>query len=316
MGTEYFDLYMPRGPSGDVELFLETWRTLEELVDQGKIRSLGVSNFDKHWLDKLWASARRKPVYIQNKFSPYHPGHTQLDGFDLLHYCREKRIFFVGFSSINPWPGTLDPRIDGVLSALAHKNKVSVVQVVHRWVLQLGAGVIPRSRQQAHIQENRQLFHFNLTPEEVALISQLHWLAHDRNNKPFFPNMFGVQPIGSSPPPRKNLNAISVAFHNDLQRPLELLWSGPDSGYRTVAEHVQPGGVVYQQSFIGQVFGYRDAGSKRGLRRLKIKGGGPTVSTAVSLSDPLGAPGTPAMAEDGRVFLKMSSFAKQFSEEM
>lgn len=109
--TDYMDLYMLHNPADD-ELTLAAWRQLEDLHSQGKIRALGVSNFNETQLNHLLEHAKVPPVYVQNKFSIYSHGSDDYDSVRFLNYLREKRIALVGYSLINPFPYILPPLDD------------------------------------------------------------------------------------------------------------------------------------------------------------------------------------------------------------
>jgi len=170
MGLEYLDLYMLHTP-GDKEGVEAAWRTMENLQARGKVRSLGVSNFGTSELKELLAFARVKPVYLQNKFSIYNPGEQQVGSTSISAYAREHGIQVMGYSVINPWPFMLPPMEDPHIQSIASRYGRSPSQVLHRWALQLGAGVIPKSANPSRIVENARLFDFELSEVDMRLLN-------------------------------------------------------------------------------------------------------------------------------------------------
>merc|ERR1712151_572495 len=118
---------------------------MESLHDQGKVRSLGVSNFGVSELQELLAFARIKPVYVQNKFSIYNPGEQQVGPVSVASFARQNGIQVMGYSVINPWPFLLPPMLDPHVLSVAGRYGKSASQILHRWALQLGIAVIPKS---------------------------------------------------------------------------------------------------------------------------------------------------------------------------
>jgi len=176
LGVDYIDVYMLHSPGYGKEDREAAWRQMEELYDEGKIRALGVSNFNIEQLEELFAFARIKPVYIQNKYSIYQPG-----GYDearsstsLMEWLNEHKVVMTGYSIIHPaHGGLLSPMDDPHVRKIAARHGRTPSQILHRWLLQLGAVVIPRSRNRARIIENSQLFNFALPDTDVRLLNGL-----------------------------------------------------------------------------------------------------------------------------------------------
>jgi len=150
---------------------------MELLHDQGKVRALGVSNFGISELEELWSFARVKPVYVQNKFSIYSPGEQQVGPTSVLPYARERGIQVMGYSVINPWPFLLPPMQDPHVLAVAARYGKTAAQVLHRWALQLGVAVIPKSATAARIEENAKLFDFELSEVDMRILNGLVCLS-------------------------------------------------------------------------------------------------------------------------------------------
>jgi len=174
LGVDYVDVYMLHSPGGSREDRETAWRQLEALYDEGRIRALGVSNFGIDLLEELWSFARIKPVYLQNKYSIYQPGHYEeaSSSESLMSWLASHNMVMTGYSIIHPeHAGLLSPLEDPHVRAIARRVGRTPSQVLHRWLLQLGAVVIPRSRRQERIIENSQLFDFSLSDADIRLLN-------------------------------------------------------------------------------------------------------------------------------------------------
>lgn len=147
---------------------------MEELYDEGKIKALGLSNFNIDMVQELLAYARHRPVYIQNKYSIYQPGGRDetLQGESLMRWMEREQIVMTGYSIIHPeHGGYLSPMQDPHVKAIAQRHGRTPSQILHRWLLQLGAAVIPRSTKRERIRENGDLFSFALTEADMRLLN-------------------------------------------------------------------------------------------------------------------------------------------------
>eukprot|EP00927_Polykrikos_kofoidii_P073342 TRINITY_DN69383_c0_g1_i1.p1 TRINITY_DN69383_c0_g1~~TRINITY_DN69383_c0_g1_i1.p1 ORF type:complete len:596 (-),score=96.66 TRINITY_DN69383_c0_g1_i1:44-1831(-) len=185
--TDYVDVYMLHSP-GDKAQREAAWRTMERFHDQGIVRSLGVSNFGRTELEELLAFARVKPVYIQNKFSIYNPGEQQVGPASMSAYAKENGMQMTAYSVINPWPFLLPPMEDPHVLTIAHRYGKTAAQVLHRWALQLGAAVIPKSKTATRIVENGQIFDFELTEPDMRLLNGLVCLSESTYGSPVKPS--------------------------------------------------------------------------------------------------------------------------------
>lgn len=158
---DYADLYLVHWPV--LEKYKETYRALEELYDQGTVRSIGVSNFEIHHLEDLMGSCRIKPMVNQVEL---HPLHTQKK---LFSFCRKEGI------QLESWRPLMQGRLDlPLIKELGAKYGKSSAQIVLRWHLQLGVVTIPKSAQEHRIRENGDLFDFELEPEDMNRIDELN----------------------------------------------------------------------------------------------------------------------------------------------
>lgn len=162
LGTDYIDLYLIHRPRGDVP---GSWKAMEELCKAGKIRAIGVSNFDPTQLAALIAHAEIKPVINQIEMSPYFP-QTEL----------QKSIEQMGVK-VESWSPFAEGRngffTNEVLRKISQKHRKSVAQVTLRWLIQRGVVAIPRSSKTTHMAENLQVFDFTLDREDLEQISTL-----------------------------------------------------------------------------------------------------------------------------------------------
>lgn len=158
---DYVDLFLVHWPV--VGKYKETYRALEHLYEQGKIRAIGVSNFLVHHLEDLMGSCRIKPMVNQVEM---HPLLTQKK---LLAFCRKEGI------QIESWRPLMQGRLDvPLIRELAEKYGKTPAQIVLRWHLQLGIVTIPKSVKPERIRENAGLFDFALEPEDVVRIDALN----------------------------------------------------------------------------------------------------------------------------------------------
>lgn len=162
LGTDYLDLYLIHQPFGDV---YGAWRAMEKLYSEGRVKAIGVSNF---YPDRL------VDLSIHNEVTPHvnqietHPFFQRADYHALL---AEKGI------QIESWApfaeGKNDLFTNEVLAGIASAHGKSVAQVVLRWLIQRGVVVIPKSVTPSRMAENFDVFGFELSADEMALIAAL-----------------------------------------------------------------------------------------------------------------------------------------------
>jgi len=161
-------------PGSSAENRKQAWEQMEQLYDEGKIKALGLSNFNVQLLQELLGFARVRPVYIQNKYSIYQPGSSDeaLQGESLMEWLGREKIVMTGYSIIHPGHGGyLSPMEDPHVKAIAARHSKTPSQVLHRWMLQLGTAVIPRSTKDERIRENGDLFSFMLPEGDMRLLN-------------------------------------------------------------------------------------------------------------------------------------------------
>jgi 2,5-diketo-D-gluconate reductase A len=166
LGSDYVDLFLIHWPlptlyDGD---FVSTWKTLEEFKGDGRARSIGVSNFQIEHLERLAAEADTVPAVNQIEVHPYFTNDA------VRAYGQEHGIATEAWSPIAQG-GVLD---DPTITAIADKVGKTPAQVVLRWHIQRGDIVFPKSVTPSRMQENFDIFDFELRSSEVENISDLH----------------------------------------------------------------------------------------------------------------------------------------------
>ncbi|NIF07491.1 aldo/keto reductase [Chryseobacterium sp. Tr-659] len=159
---DYLDMYLIHWPYGD---FIGTWKALEELYHAGKIKAIGVCNFTVEKLEELKANSTVLPVINQIEL---HPVFQQKE---LQVYDRENNIVTQPWSPLGNGNANLLTNAD--LKAIAEKYGKTVAQVILRWHLQEGFVVIPKSVTPSRIEENFNVFDFELTEAEMDIVRSL-----------------------------------------------------------------------------------------------------------------------------------------------
>ena len=162
LGMDYLDLYLVHWPVPGKRL--ETYRALERLYEEGRVRAIGVSNFTVRHLEELYGACQVMPAVNQVEMSPF------LYQKELLEHCRGRNVLVTAFSPLARGRVLGDP----VLAEVAARHRRSPAQVMIRWCLQKGMAVIPRSADPAHIKENADVFDFSLDEEDMARLDLLH----------------------------------------------------------------------------------------------------------------------------------------------
>ena len=177
-GGTYVDLMLIHWPvAGKVE---ETWKIMEEYVDAGKIRAIGVSNFNPHHVDELLAYARIKPAVNQIEIHPY------MTQQEVVGNTFAKGIQVEGWAPLGQGGAVLQ---DGTIGAIARKHGKSIAQVILRWNMQRGLIAIPRCDNADYTAENMDIFDFELSPVEMSVINGLNRneRTYEKNDPDNFP---------------------------------------------------------------------------------------------------------------------------------
>lgn len=163
LGNDYIDLVLIHYPAeGHIK---KTWGIMEQYVMDGKIKSIGVSNFSPNQIEELLKYAKIKPVINQIEINPY--------------ITQKNNIKFLFNSNIQPqsWsPLGMGGSLlnDETLKKLSKKYNKSIAQIILRWHIQNGLITIPRSSNPLHIEDNINIFDFEILPEDMAIIDNLN----------------------------------------------------------------------------------------------------------------------------------------------
>ncbi len=163
LGLEYVDLYLIHWPAPDRGKYLETWQAFAQFHREGRARSIGVSNFLPEHLERIIDATGVVPALNQIEL------HPRLQQAELRRFHQEHDILTEAWSPLGQG-AILD---DETIKEIASDHDRTVAQVVLRWHLQLGNVVIPKSVTPARIEENFELFDFELSSEEMDKIAGL-----------------------------------------------------------------------------------------------------------------------------------------------
>ncbi|NYI06883.1 aldo/keto reductase [Allostreptomyces psammosilenae] len=164
LGLDYVDLYLIHWPVPALDRYVETWRTLEKLRADGRVKAIGVSNFQVPHLRRLIEETGTVPAVNQIELHPY------LQQARLRAFHAEHGIATQAWSPLGQGLLLDDP----VITELAGKHGRTPAQVMLRWNLQLGNAVVAKSADPGRLRENLAAFDFDLPAEDLALIATLH----------------------------------------------------------------------------------------------------------------------------------------------
>jgi Aldo/keto reductases, related to diketogulonate reductase len=167
---DYLDLYLIHWPNNDnFALTLDTWKALETLYDQGKVKAIGVSNFSEAQLKEVFDMAKVKPMVNQIERHPYKV-QKELGDFD-----KANGIVNEGYSPIGHGHLILE---DETINKIAKAHSKTPAQVVLRWQVDTGFVIFPKSSNIDHVKANFDIFDFNLTNDEIEAINALDQDKH------------------------------------------------------------------------------------------------------------------------------------------
>ncbi|KAL2264122.1 hypothetical protein VTK26DRAFT_1991 [Humicola hyalothermophila] len=177
LGVDYIDLYLMHWPSStdpdDLKKhypdwdFVDTWREMQKLMETGKIRNLGVSNFGIKNLERLLNDPSCKIVPAVNQIE-LHPGNPSPK---LVEYCKQKGIHCSGYSPLGSSGSPLYS--NETIASIAKAKNRSAQQVLLMWGIQKGWSVLPKSVTESRIKDNFDLDGWSLTDEEIAKIDAI-----------------------------------------------------------------------------------------------------------------------------------------------
>ncbi|MDF2942525.1 MAG: pgoN [Herbinix sp.] len=169
LDMDYLDLYLIHWPNPInyrdcwQEANAGSWKAFEEFYSAGRIRSIGISNFHPHHIEELMKTATIAPMVNQIRLCP---GDTQ---DEVVAYCKARNILLEAYSPLGTGKIFEVPE----LQALAKKYGKTIAQICIRWSLQMGFLPLPKSVTKSRIQENADVFDFELSVQDVQIISNL-----------------------------------------------------------------------------------------------------------------------------------------------
>ena len=163
LGFDYLDLYLIHWPCPERGLYLDTYRALEKLYSEGRIRAIGVSNFNREHLEELMDGTSVVPAVNQVELHPW------LAQRELRAFHEANGIRTVAWSPLGRGAILEDPGVREIAGDLGR----SPAQAVLRWHVQAGHTVIPKASSEERIAENLDIFSFALEPEHVAVLDAL-----------------------------------------------------------------------------------------------------------------------------------------------
>lgn len=161
LDMDVVDLYLIHWPIKGSHL--DTWKALEHLYSQGRVRAIGVSNYLSHHLEDLFSNFDIVPAVNQVEFHPF------LIQEELIAFDKEHNILHEAWSPLTRARRLDDPAITEIAQKYGRTN----AQVILRWNLQLGIATIPKSQDRGRIEENSRLFDFELDGEDVEKLKSL-----------------------------------------------------------------------------------------------------------------------------------------------
>lgn len=163
LGVEYVDLLLIHWPNPDQDQYVEAWKGLAKLLEDGSVRAIGTSNFKPKHLDRIIDETGVVPDVNQINLNPY------AIRSEPVSYHAEHRIITECWSPLSPRDILAEP----VITDLASRYQRTPAQIVLRWQTQQGYVTVPKSSTPQRIRENISIFNFELAPDDVALINTL-----------------------------------------------------------------------------------------------------------------------------------------------
>lgn len=171
LGVDCIDLLLLHQPAGD---YIAGYKAMEKAVKEGKVKSIGLSNFEGEPLEEILKICEIKPAVIQVEAHPYYPQNA------LKARIKADDIHIQAWYPLGHGDKSLIQ--EPVFAELAAKYGKSAAQIILRWHVQTGNIVIPGSKNPAHIADNANIFDFELTEDELARIA-----AVDKNTRYYTP---------------------------------------------------------------------------------------------------------------------------------
>lgn len=165
LGLDYVDLYLIHWPTPEFDAYIDTYKALEKLYNDGRVKAIGVCNFEIEHLERLLAECDVPPVLNQVECHPY------LAQNELKEFCAKHDIFVEAWSPLDQGGEVLQ---DETIQKIAEAHGKTPAQAVLRWHLQNNTIVIPKSVTPSRIKENFNVFDFELTADEMEAINALN----------------------------------------------------------------------------------------------------------------------------------------------
>ena len=169
LSTDYLDLYLIHWPRYELktdtwkQVCIDTWKALEKLYKDGKVKAIGLSNFLPHHIDLILENCEIKPMVNQLEF---HPGYTQDAA---VNYCKQHNILVQAWSPL----GRMRVMNHPLIIELSEKYNVSPARICLRYALQKGINSIPKSSSMERMKDNQNIFNFEITLEDMHRLDTL-----------------------------------------------------------------------------------------------------------------------------------------------
>lgn len=165
LGLDYVDLYLIHWPTPEYDTYVETYKALEKLYKDGRVKAIGVCNFHIEHLQRLLDECDIVPAVNQVECHPY------LQQTGLLDFCKQHNIYLEAWSPLMQGGEVLK---NEVVKTIADEHGKTPAQVIIRWHLQADHIVIPKSVTPSRIKENFDVFDFKLTADDMKKIAELN----------------------------------------------------------------------------------------------------------------------------------------------
>jgi len=183
--TTYIDMYMLHCYIADPNKLADSWRAIEDLYKEGKLKSIGHGNIPEKELKRFYDRAKVKPMFSQDKVDLYHIGRTRdFIGEDLVTQARNYKMKIVAFSPLSAWPFVMKPMDDPIVLNVAHRLQITPGQVVLKWLMQLDFIPLTRASSVEHLEENLKVFKIPpLNESDMRLLACLSYLISNPFHK-------------------------------------------------------------------------------------------------------------------------------------
>lgn len=165
LGLDYLDLYLIHWPTPEFDDYVDTYKAMEKLYNDGRVKAIGVCNFNQEHLQRLLDECSVVPAVNQIECHPY------LQQDELKAFCKKYDIYVESWSPLNQGGIVLD---NDVIKKLAKDHDKTPAQVIIRWHLQSESIVIPKSVTPSRIEENFNVFDFELNTDEMKQIAEIN----------------------------------------------------------------------------------------------------------------------------------------------